>query len=116
MQFTARANGAVLNNAGATFSHRTGDKSMEMTDEMRKYLFNLMLQALQTKLDLAVDYLLEAISDTGFYSQETKKALDELTVAHAANLLSSSSDWAFLDLMDELPPFNPDGQCKAAEA
>jgi hypothetical protein len=85
-----------------------------MSDEMRKCLFNLMVQALQMKLDFAFDDLFEAIEHTGFLSQETKKALDELTVAHAANSLVSSS--AFLDLMDELPPLNPDGQTKTGEA
>ena len=88
---------------------------MEMTDELREYLFNLIVEVLELKLDLAFDNLLDAINTTGCYGRETKKAIDDLTAAHAASSLISSSAWAFLDLI-ELPPFNPDGQCKAADA
>jgi hypothetical protein len=116
MQLHARANGAVLTNAGATFSHRIGVSSMKMTDEMKKYLFNVITQALNLKFDFALDNLFEAIDRTGYDSRDVKEALNELRVAHAASSFSSSHDWAFLDLMDELPPFNPDGQCKAADA
>jgi hypothetical protein len=98
------------------FSYRTGVRSMEMTDEMREYLFNLTVKALEMKLDFAFDNLFEAIDRTGYYSRETKEAIDDLTVAHAASSLSSSSGWAFLYLMDELPPFNPQKQSKRAEA
>jgi hypothetical protein len=43
MQLHASANGAVLKKTRALmFSYRTGVRSMEMTDEMREYLFNLM--------------------------------------------------------------------------